>query len=42
MPFIPWRVKNFLSEHFPLLYHLSVNLGARGNSPEHRDARSKP
>ena len=39
MIFIPWRVKNFLSEHFPLLYHLAVNLGARGNSPEHWDAR---
>lgn len=33
---IPWRVKNFLSSHFPLLYHLAVNLGKNeGNSPEH-------
>jgi hypothetical protein len=22
---IPWRVKSFFSEHFPLLYHLIVN-----------------
>lgn len=34
---IPWRVKNFLSEHFPLLYHLAVNAGAKGNTPEYWD-----
>ena len=39
MNFVPWRVKNFLSEHFPLLYHLAVNVGAKGNSPAHWDAR---
>jgi SAM-dependent methyltransferase len=39
MNIVPWRVKNFISEHFPLLYHLAVNIGTRGNSPEHWDAR---
>jgi SAM-dependent methyltransferase len=39
MAFIPWRVKAFLSEHFPLLYHLAVNLGSEGNSPAHWDER---
>lgn len=39
MNIVPWRVKNFFSEHFPLLYHLAVNVGARGNSPEHWDVR---
>lgn len=36
---IPWRVKNFFSEHFPLLYHLAANRGLEGNSPERWDAR---
>lgn len=36
---IPWRVKNFFSEHLPLLYHLVTNAGIRGNSAEHWDAR---
>jgi SAM-dependent methyltransferase len=36
---IPWRVKNFLSEKVPLLYHLAVNLGSAGNSQEHWDRR---
>lgn len=31
MNFIPWRVKNLLSEHFPLAYHLAVNMGVKGN-----------
>lgn len=35
MKIIPWRVKNFISTHFPLAYHLAVNLGGRGNSEEH-------
>ena len=39
MNVIPWRIKNFLSEHFPLLYHLAANAGVRGNSPEHWDSR---
>lgn len=34
---IPWRVKNFLSRHFPLAYHLAVNVGIKGNSQEHWD-----
>jgi SAM-dependent methyltransferase len=37
MPIIPWRIKNLLSENFPLLYHIAVNLGTRGNSTEHWD-----
>lgn len=41
IPFIPWRVKNFFSEHLPLLYHLIVNGGRPGNSPAHWDAELK-
>jgi SAM-dependent methyltransferase len=36
---IPWRVKNFISDRFPLLYHLAVNGGLGGNAPEHWDNR---
>ena len=39
MSLIPWRVRNALSQHFPLLYHFAVNLGRTGNSPEHWDGR---
>ena len=39
MNFVPWRVKNFISDQFPLLYHLAVNLGASGNSAGHWDER---
>ena len=39
MRLIPWRVKNFLSEHFPVLYHLAANAGVRANSREHWDLR---
>jgi SAM-dependent methyltransferase len=35
MTIVPWRVKAFLSRHFPLAYHLAVNVGLRGNSEEH-------
>ena len=38
MNLIPWRVRNFLSERFPLLYHLAVNAGVSGNSQEHWDS----
>ena len=38
MTLIPWRLKNFVSEHFPLLYHLLQNAGAPANSAEHWDA----
>lgn len=38
---IPWRVKNFVSEHFPLLYHLAVNGGRPGNTAAHWDAQLK-
>jgi len=37
MILIPWRVRNFLSDRFPLLYHLVVNAGFSGNSQEHWD-----
>jgi 2-polyprenyl-3-methyl-5-hydroxy-6-metoxy-1,4-benzoquinol methylase len=37
MTIVPWRVKAFLSRHFPLGYHLAVNLGPHGNSEEHWD-----
>jgi len=37
MTIVPWRVKAFLSRHFPLAYHLTVNAGLRGNSEEHWD-----
>lgn len=36
---IPWRVKNFLSNQFPLAYHLMINAGAGGNDPDHWDRR---
>lgn len=39
MIFIPWRVKNFFSDHVPLLYHLVANLGTKGNSLEHWNER---
>lgn len=39
MRVVPWRVKSFVSTHFPLLYHVLANLGTRGNSVEHWDAR---
>jgi ubiquinone/menaquinone biosynthesis C-methylase UbiE len=39
MQFVPWRVKNFLSEHFPLGYHLAINLGTHGNDQSHWDQR---
>src|SRR4051794_35371189 len=39
MTVIPWRVKNFLSERLPLLYHFAANFGRSGNSPAHWDRR---
>lgn len=36
---IPWRIKNFISEHFPLLYHLAANLRSPANNPEYWDNR---
>ncbi len=39
MTIIPWRVKNFVSDRFPLLYHFAANAGKAGNSPEHWDER---
>ncbi|SFP59389.1 Methyltransferase domain-containing protein [Nitrosomonas cryotolerans] len=32
---IPWRIKAFFSEHFPLGYHLLVNLRTRHESEEY-------
>lgn len=31
---IPWRIKNFFSEHFPLGYHLLANIYSQHNSQE--------
>ena len=39
MPLIPWRIRNFVSERFPLAYHLVANFGLSGNSQEHWDTR---
>ena len=36
---IPWRLRNFVSDHFPLAYHLIVNLGLKGNDPAFWDDR---
>ena len=38
MIFIPWRVKNFISERWPLAYHLVANCFRNQNSKEHWDA----
>ena len=34
---IPWRIKAFFSEHFPLGYHLLANMRARHESKEYWD-----
>jgi 2-polyprenyl-3-methyl-5-hydroxy-6-metoxy-1,4-benzoquinol methylase len=39
MPLIPWRVKNLVSERFPLIYHIIVNLGVSRNSQEYWDTQ---
>ncbi|MGE5522227.1 MAG: class I SAM-dependent methyltransferase [Rhodospirillaceae bacterium] len=39
MTLLPWRVKNFVSEHAPLLYHFAANFGRTGNSGRHWDER---
>jgi len=36
---IPWRVKNMISQRFPLLYHVIANRGTRGNDVAHWDLR---
>jgi len=38
MQIIPWRVKCFVSDHFPLFYHLVANAGLGGNDASHWDA----
>ena len=35
---IPWRIKNFFSEHFPLGYHLVANIYTQHRSEEYWDA----
>ena len=35
---IPWRIKNFFSEHFPLGYHLLANIHTRHESEEYWNA----
>lgn len=37
--FIPWRVKYYMSEHFPLIYHVVSNIGFKANSEQHWDQR---
>lgn len=37
MNVVPWRVRAYLSHHFPLAYHLVLNAGLHGNSAEHWD-----
>ena len=39
MNILPWRVKNFVSEHFPLLYHLAVNAGLKSHDSAYWDQR---
>jgi len=39
MNLVPWKFKNFISEHFPLLYHLAVNVSGRRHTPEHWNQR---
>ena len=39
MNVLPWRVKKFVSDRFPLAYHLAANLGTSGNDAAHWDAR---
>ena len=34
---VPWRVRAFVSEHFPLLYHFASHAGKPANSPEYWD-----
>jgi len=34
---VPWRVRAFVSEHFPLLYHFASHIGKPANSPEYWD-----
>jgi len=36
---IPWRVKKFFSDHFPLFYHLIANLKTSANSSQYWDNR---
>lgn len=35
---IPWRIKNFVSDHFPLFYHKLVNIGVGVNDDRYWDA----
>ena len=39
MAILPWRVRNAISEHFPLGYHLATNLFRRVRSGEYWDRR---
>ncbi len=39
MNLLPWRVRNYLSDRFPLLYHLTANAFVPGNSAGHWDTR---
>jgi ubiquinone/menaquinone biosynthesis C-methylase UbiE len=39
MKIVPWRVKNFLSEQFPLAYYIVLNMSGKGNSQAHWNRR---
>lgn len=34
---IPWRIRNFFSDHFPLFYHKIINIGVEVNGDEYWD-----
>lgn len=34
---IPWRIRNFFSEHFPLFYHKMINIGVSVNDDQYWD-----
>ena len=38
---IPWRIRNIISDRYPLLYHSIVNFGQEGNSAKYWDERLK-
>jgi 2-polyprenyl-3-methyl-5-hydroxy-6-metoxy-1,4-benzoquinol methylase len=39
MNILPWRVRAFISQEFPLLYHLAVNVGKKRRSESYWDER---
>jgi ubiquinone/menaquinone biosynthesis C-methylase UbiE len=39
MSLLPWRLNCFVSDHFPIFYHLAANIGVRANSQDHWDKK---